>query len=201
MLDCRAVDLLGYQSNHDPAAVRRFFGWPQPGSDDHVWRWVRRRARDFVDAVLEAVRPMDASAAEDGKDWVPASVAVKRAAQAGFEITLPWLSKEAEKLGIKTRSNPGAGKHRREVNWSSLAGYLLLHLEMRKEKEEEDAEEGAATGEGPDDGVSHEEAATPREPPKSVRPKKGASDGVSDAEAALRIQKAQKERRCSRPLD
>jgi hypothetical protein len=58
-------------------------------------------------------------------EWVPASKAVQLAQEKGYKIDLPWLSKSAARNGVKTRPKQLPGKHSLEVEWNSLAGYLL----------------------------------------------------------------------------
>jgi hypothetical protein len=59
------------------------------------------------------------------EEWVPASVAVERAEEANHPIALSRLSKLAKQGKIRTRPRTLAGKHRLEVEWNSLSGYLL----------------------------------------------------------------------------
>jgi hypothetical protein len=74
----------------------------------------------------------------DGEDeeWLPASAAVNRAERAGYQVGLSWLSRFAEKRGVKTRPRQLTGNHKLEVEWNSLAGYLT-----RKKADETDHEE------------------------------------------------------------
>jgi hypothetical protein len=141
-LDCHAADLLGYSHFQEPEAIRRRFGWDPDKNDptwqvrtDPVWQWVRQRLAEFLDAVLDARRPRTVKPAEHHEEWVPASEAVERAKRAGFGITPPWLSKYAEKNGVRTRPRQGPGNHRSEVEWNSLAGYLLRNPDLHKAAE------------------------------------------------------------------
>jgi hypothetical protein len=58
--DPRAIGLLDLRL-HQPVeaeALRGFFGWPKGGATGKpVWGWCRGRVRDFLDAVLAAVKP------------------------------------------------------------------------------------------------------------------------------------------------
>jgi hypothetical protein len=62
------------------------------------------------------------------EQWMPAGQAVEQAEQAGFSVTLPWLSRSARKSGIKTRLPELPGRHRLEVEWNSL----IVHLAKKK---------------------------------------------------------------------
>jgi hypothetical protein len=60
--DRRPIDLLLH--SYEPDELLRFFGWSKDRNDARVsapgedtWRWCRRRFRDFLDAVLAAVKP------------------------------------------------------------------------------------------------------------------------------------------------
>jgi hypothetical protein len=75
-------------------------------------------------AALEPGHP-DPDNPGENEEWVPATVAVERAEKAGRSITLPWLSKSAAKCGVRTRPRKLKGRHQLEVEWNSLAGYLL----------------------------------------------------------------------------
>ena len=63
------------------------------------------------------------TAAEE--EWLPASTAVEWAERSGHPITLKWLTRDAAKHGVRIRPRQQSGNHKKEVEWSSLAGYLL----------------------------------------------------------------------------
>jgi hypothetical protein len=63
------------------------------------------------------------TAAEE--EWLPASTAVEWAERSGHPITLKWLTQDAAKHGVRIRPRQISGNHKKEVEWSSLAGYLL----------------------------------------------------------------------------
>jgi hypothetical protein len=80
------------------------------------------------------------------EEWLPNSEAVKRAERAGFEITLSWLSRPPQKSGIKRREAQLPGDHRGEVEWNSLAGYLMkTRAEGRGFGADNDQEEPSTT--------------------------------------------------------
>jgi hypothetical protein len=77
------------------------------------------------------------------QEWVPASEAVKRAERSGHTITPAWLSrlpKSAQDL-VQTRPRELPGKHKREVEWNSLAGYLLRRDAKPQGPEEDEGED------------------------------------------------------------
>jgi hypothetical protein len=73
------------------------------------------------------------------KEWLPASAAVERAEKAGYSINLSWLTRDAAKHGIRTRPRQLEGRHRSEVEWDSLAGYLMKQKAKPDEESEEEA--------------------------------------------------------------
>ena len=95
-----------------------------PGWDGRL-KAIQSEAQAAVD--LAGGRHEGSDRGETGSDeeWLPAAQAAERADRAGCPIDLPWLSRSAEKHGVKTRSHVLRGRHRREVEWNSLAGYLL----------------------------------------------------------------------------
>jgi hypothetical protein len=57
-------------------------------------------------------------------EWRPASEAVQAAEKEGYNITLKWLTRDAEKWGVKLRKKQLPGNHKKEVEWWSLIDYL-----------------------------------------------------------------------------
>jgi hypothetical protein len=82
-------------------------------------------ARTVVERV--AVLPSGAGLlpASEGQ-WLPAAQAVNKAEQAGHPIRLDWLTRDAPKQGVKVRARQLPGNHKKEVEWNSLAGYLMM---------------------------------------------------------------------------
>jgi hypothetical protein len=72
------------------------------------------------------------------EEWVPATVAVDRAETAGHRITMTWLTRDAKKHGVKIRPPRLPGRHRVEVEWNSLAGYLLKKPKREGKSDEEE---------------------------------------------------------------
>ncbi|HTU92493.1 MAG TPA: hypothetical protein VMF69_20595 [Gemmataceae bacterium] len=66
-----------------------------------------------------------ASSDATAEEWLPASAAVERAERCGHAITLKWLTQDACKHGVRIRPRQQPGRHKQEVEWASLAGYLL----------------------------------------------------------------------------
>jgi hypothetical protein len=71
------------------------------------------------------------------EEWLPAAKAVERAERAGHRISLKWLTQDAPKHGVRLRPRQLPGRHKREVEWSSLAGYLLRQQRPEEEPDEE----------------------------------------------------------------
>jgi hypothetical protein len=72
------------------------------------------------------------------EEWVPATVAVDRAETAGRPITLTWLTRDAKKHGVKIRPRQLQGRHKVEVEWHSLAGYLLRRPKREGKSDEQE---------------------------------------------------------------
>jgi hypothetical protein len=94
--------------------------------------------------LLDAIQATSQTARSDttsGEEWLPAGKAIVRAEEAGYQITASWLSRDAAKKGVKVRPAQLPGRHKQEVEWNSLAGYLLRVQAASEESEEEDEEE------------------------------------------------------------
>jgi hypothetical protein len=87
-------------------------------------QWEAARAL-FLSRSATQKQPTGAESTAEGEEWLPAKEAVERAQQAGFQVRLSWLSRSAAKRGVKTRPRQLSGKHQLEVEWKSLAGYLV----------------------------------------------------------------------------
>src|SRR4029077_17273809 len=70
------------------------------------------------------------------EEWIPASKAVEKAEQGGHPITLRWLTKNASKKGVRIRECQQLGRYHKEVEWNSLAGYLLKRPRTEEELDE-----------------------------------------------------------------
>jgi hypothetical protein len=91
------------------------------------------------DELHEMITPQDVSSNMTAKEeWIPASKAVDRAEQSGHPITVTWLTRDAAKHGIRIRPSQQRGRHHKEVEWNSLAGYLLKRVRPEKESSEEE---------------------------------------------------------------
>jgi hypothetical protein len=90
-----------------------------------------------------------ADSPEEYDDWLPASEAVEQAAASGHPITMSTLSKLARKGQVRARPWTRPGPHQLEVEWNTLAGYLLRRAADKKTAGEEDGEppEGQFAGE------------------------------------------------------
>jgi hypothetical protein len=73
------------------------------------------------------------SAAEE---WLPAAEAVRRIERAGHTRSLKWLTTDAPRCGIRIRERQLPGRHKVEVEWNSLAGYLLKSAPEEETDEE-----------------------------------------------------------------
>jgi hypothetical protein len=94
---------------------------------------------------LFAKSPEGGPAGDCAEEWLPASEAVERAEGAGFPITLSWLSRPPRKSGVRTRPRVMEGNHQLEVEWNSLAGYLMREKAAKGSAEKRGAAE-AGTG-------------------------------------------------------
>jgi hypothetical protein len=72
------------------------------------------------------------------EEWLPASTAVERAERGGHPITLKWLTQDAAKHGVRIRPRQQPGRHKQEVEWSSLAGHLLKQAPPEDDLDDEE---------------------------------------------------------------
>jgi hypothetical protein len=93
---------------------------------------------------LQPPQPAPAAAGEalvkvesSPEEWVSAAKAVERAERAGHPFSLKWLTQDATKHGVLLRPKELPGRHKQEVHWASLAGYLLRENRIEKEADEE----------------------------------------------------------------
>jgi hypothetical protein len=102
------------------------------------FRQVERRGRKWAERLLALIAANKQPPRQE--EWLPASQAVDQAERAGHRISLAWVSKYAEKNGVRMRPRQLDGNHRREVEWYSLMGFLT-----KRKAEGGDAD----TGNGP----------------------------------------------------
>jgi hypothetical protein len=77
------------------------------------------------------------------EEWLPASVAVERAEEKGYQITISWLTRNGSKAGVQIRSPQLPGRHKKEVEWGSLAKYLLANKMCDQFAQQEDGQEAS----------------------------------------------------------
>ncbi|HEV3446382.1 MAG TPA: hypothetical protein VG099_17190 [Gemmataceae bacterium] len=85
-----------------------------------------------------AAAALRAKAQDSQEKWIPANEAVEKANQRGFKINVTWLTRDAAKRGVKVRPRQLPGNHKQEVEWNSLAGYLLEHRKLAQPAEEQE---------------------------------------------------------------
>jgi hypothetical protein len=71
------------------------------------------------------------------EEWISASAAVERAEYLGHSITLKWLTQDAPKHGVRLRPRQQAGRHKKEVEWTSLTPHLVKRTPRNIEQEDE----------------------------------------------------------------
>jgi hypothetical protein len=53
-----------------------------------------------------------------------------------------WLTQDAPKRGVHVRPKQQPGRHKKEVEWASLIGYLMKPVPPEKELDEEEVSNG-----------------------------------------------------------
>jgi hypothetical protein len=104
-------------------------GWPPLPEE------LKLPTEESVDEV--EVSPVTLPAEEE---WLPASKAVVRAEQSGHPTTLKWLTQNARKYGVRIRPRQLPGRHKQEVEWASLAAWLLKRRRPENDADEETAD-------------------------------------------------------------
>ena len=127
----------------------------EPMTDEQARAFVAANFRELWDTVLperlkQAYAEVQArlgvgSNAAAGEEWLPANKAVERAEHRGHAITLKWVTQDAGKHGVRTRPRQLPGRHRVEVEWNSLAGYLLRPTGSEEEPGGESDEEAMSS--------------------------------------------------------
>ena len=148
------LQLLLHASALDSAAVAAIVHEALRGAPDEVLAFRQGLMNWLVAKLVEAwpplpeelqpPQPAPAAASEalvevesSPEEWVPAAKAVERAERAGHPISLKWLTQDAPKHGVLLRPKELPGRHKQEVHWASLAGYLLRENRIEKEADEE----------------------------------------------------------------
>jgi hypothetical protein len=91
--------------------------------------------------VREVETPLEVgSTRAANEEWIPASKAVEKAEQSGHPIKLKWLTQNSPRHGVRVRPCQQKGRHYKEVEWNSLAGYLLKQPRTEEELDEKDLE-------------------------------------------------------------
>jgi hypothetical protein len=130
------------------AVLRRLPGWNEDSSTPALvvdflaseYGWTLKDIagldnRQIIAFVNQALRMRASEQLPDNEEWLPASKAAERAEQSGHAITVKWLTKDAGKHGVKTRQRRLPGRHKKEVEWNSLAGHLLKQARPEEESE------------------------------------------------------------------
>jgi hypothetical protein len=116
----KAAHVLGQLLSRQQAQSKR--------SGDHTNATLGRATESY--RTTPGLEPMP-DAEEDGvEEWIATSSAVKKARQNSFSNSLTWLTRDASKHGVRLRPRPKSsqGRHRQEVEWSSLAKYLITKV-------------------------------------------------------------------------
>jgi hypothetical protein len=101
-----------------------------------LWEHVPERLKqEYAEARRRLDKGTDPAAAEK---WLPATEAVHRAEQCGHNISTKVLIKDTPKHGVRVRPRQLPGNHKQEVEWNSLAGYLLERARATEEPDEEE---------------------------------------------------------------
>jgi hypothetical protein len=79
------------------------------------------------------VRPSEGSTGASPEEWLPATEAVDRVEKSGHPVSLKWLTQDAHKHGVRIRPRQQPGRHRREVEWTSLTLYLMKDAQRKME--------------------------------------------------------------------
>jgi hypothetical protein len=64
--------------------------------------------------------------------WIPAERAVEEASKLNHDTQIKWLTQDAPKHGVRVRPRELPGRHKKEVEWGTLAAYLLGHRQPRE---------------------------------------------------------------------
>jgi hypothetical protein len=94
-----------------------------PGWDNRL-NAVKFQAQAVIDLAAAEFESVQRTAGHCDEQWMAANMAVARAEKASLPVSLSWLSRSAQKHGVKTRPQQMPGNHKLEVEWNSLAGYL-----------------------------------------------------------------------------
>jgi hypothetical protein len=152
-----ALNLLLVANAGDHGQVAEIFTEAMRGDPDEVEsfrlclsNWLVDKVVDSWPPLPEELKPPTEASVDEvevppgtlpaEEEWLPASKAVEGAEQSGHRITLKWLTQDARKHGVRTRPRQLPGSHKREVEWASLAAYLLKQPRPENDADEETAD-------------------------------------------------------------
>jgi hypothetical protein len=133
----KVAEILGEALRGDPHDVESFRNCLANWLVDKVvdrWPPLPEELKPRTEVSEEEEVPQACDAKEE---WLPASQAVERVEQLGYPFTVKWLTQDARKHGVRIRRRQLPGRHKKEVEWASLAAYLLEQPRPEKGVDEE----------------------------------------------------------------
>jgi hypothetical protein len=138
--DAKVAEIFSEAVHADPSDLETFRHYLVNWLMDKVvdtWPPVPEELKQPSKTAQAEVPPNVGSTMAPQGEWLPASRAVERAEYHGHHITLKWLTQDAHKHGVHIRPRQQRGRHKKEVEWRSLAGFLMKPAPSEKELDEE----------------------------------------------------------------
>jgi hypothetical protein len=113
--------------------LRRLFTWPlRQALDavrlDELCRWLHEKLScldvPWLREQLELEFFLAAEVGSTTEEWLPAGAAAERAESKGLPLSLSYLSRLVKADKVRSRPPRLPGRHKLEVEWTSLVGYL-----------------------------------------------------------------------------
>ena len=134
--NAKVAEILDESARADPADLEAFrrhlVNWLADKVVD-TWPPLPEELKEPYEAAVVDVSPDKVSSMAPREEWLPASTAVERAEKNGHTITLKWLTQDASKHGVRIRPRQEPGRHKKEVEWISLAAVLVKRAKRKDE--------------------------------------------------------------------
>jgi hypothetical protein len=137
--DAKVAEIFGVAASAYPSDLESFRHYLLNWLADKIvdtWPPLPEELKEPREASEAEVRPSEGSAVASPEEWLPATEALDRAEKCGHPVTLKWLTQNAQKHGVHLRPRQQPGRHRQEVEWTSLI--LLLTKRAQRKRESDD---------------------------------------------------------------
>ncbi|MFL5246172.1 MAG: hypothetical protein ACJ8FY_29230 [Gemmataceae bacterium] len=134
--DAKVAEIFGEAARAYPSDLESFRHYLVNWLADKVvdtWPPLPAELEEPREASEAEVRLSEGSTVASPEEWLPATEAVECAEKSGHPVGLKWLTQDAHKHGVRIRPRQQPGRHRKEVEWTSLILFLTKHAQRKME--------------------------------------------------------------------